>query len=104
MQVVLFHSELNLLMLESHKKDNFITLIFYFSEATLSIIGDIPIDEIPGENKPRGPNGDLKQKLYYDSDRGTTGQRLFNGSYQLLPSKFLLIIILASTLPLIKTC
>lgn len=73
-------------------------------EATLSIIGDIPIDEIPGENKPRGPNGDLKQKLYYDSDRGTTGQRLFNGSYQLLPSKFLLIIILASTLPLIKTC
>ena len=77
---------------------------FLFTEATLSIIGDIPIDEIPGENKPRGPNGDLKQKLYYDSDRGTTGQRLFNGSYQLLPSKFLLIIILASTLPLIKTC
>ena len=71
---------------------------FLFTEATQ------PINEICGKNKPRGPNGDLKQKLYYDSDRGTTGQRLFNGSYQLLPSKILLIILLASTLPLIKTC
>ena len=56
-------------------------------------------NEVSGKNNKEGPNGDLKAKLFYESNKDAADRRrLSNGSGHVLPSKNFIIIVLASSL------
>ena len=79
--------------------------IILFSEATITVIENVPKKKITGENNQKiGPTGDLNAKLYYESNRDTSGRRYSNGFCRLLPLNFFLLIIFAPLLHLVKSC